>query len=512
MLNTPPSASLTAILWIALPALGALAQPFRITVTDSRTGRGVPLVELTTTNGIVSITDSAGVIAFDEPGLMDRDVFFSVRSHGYSFPKDGLGFAGTRLHPARGGAARLTIDRINIAERLYRVTGQGIYRDSILLGDAPPITQPLLNAEVLGQDSVQNIVYGGKLWWFWGDTSRASYALGNFAMPGATSELPGQGGLDPSVGVNLTYFTGPDGFARPMCPILGQPGPVWIDGLVTCPGPDGREQMLCHFVRVKTLSEFYEQGFARYNDDKQLFEPITRFPLAAPLCMRGHPVRVNDSDGDYWYFPFPFPLTRCHADEHSLLDPARYEAFTCLKAGSVYDPDHPQLDRDPDGKLLYAWKANTAPVFQKEQDELIAKGLITPDEALIRLSDARTGKPVLAHAGTVYWNDYRKAWVMIAQESWGSSMCGEIWFSQAPALTGPWRSARKIITHDDYSFYNIAHHPQFDQDGGRTIYLEGTYTMAFSGTKVPTPRYDYNQIMYRLDLADPRLTLDPKGR
>ena len=47
----------------------------------------------------------------------------------------------------------------------------------------------------------------------------------------------------------------------------------------------------------------------------------------------------------------------------------------------------------------------------------------------------------------------------------------------------------------------------FDKDGGRVIYFEGTYTHTFSGNPEPTPRYDYNQIMYRLDLADPRLAL-----
>ena len=51
------------------------------------------------------------------------------------------------------------------------------------------------------------------------------------------------------------------------------------------------------------------------------------------------------------------------------------------------------------------------------------------------------------------------------------------------------------------------HQPYFDQDGGRTIYFEGTYTHTFSGNSDQTPRYDYNQIMYRLDLADPRLDL-----
>jgi len=49
------------------------------------------------------------------------------------------------------------------------------------------------------------------------------------------------------------------------------------------------------------------------------------------------------------------------------------------------------------------------------------------------------------------------------------------------------------------------HHEFLDQDGGRKIYIEGTYTAEFSGNPNPTPRYNYNQILYRLDLTDPRL-------
>ena len=45
------------------------------------------------------------------------------------------------------------------------------------------------------------------------------------------------------------------------------------------------------------------------------------------------------------------------------------------------------------------------------------------------------------------------------------------------------------------------------KDDGRFVYFEGTYTATFSGTSVKTPRYDYNQILYRLDLDDPRLNL-----
>jgi hypothetical protein len=40
------------------------------------------------------------------------------------------------------------------------------------------------------------------------------------------------------------------------------------------------------------------------------------------------------------------------------------------------------------------------------------------------------------------------------------------------------------------------------------IYFEGTYNELISGAKQATPRYDYNQIMYRLDLDDPRLKLE----
>jgi hypothetical protein len=48
-------------------------------------------------------------------------------------------------------------------------------------------------------------------------------------------------------------------------------------------------------------------------------------------------------------------------------------------------------------------------------------------------------------------------------------------------------------------------HPEFAHDKGRVIYFEGTYSQTFSGNPTPTPWYDYNQIMYKLDLSDSRL-------
>jgi hypothetical protein len=45
-----------------------------------------------------------------------------------------------------------------------------------------------------------------------------------------------------------------------------------------------------------------------------------------------------------------------------------------------------------------------------------------------------------------------------------------------------------------------------DQQNGRLIHFEGTYTAEFSGNPRKSPRYDYNQILYRLDLSHPTLT------
>ena len=73
--------------------------------------------------------------------------------------------------------------------------------------------------------------------------------------------------------------------------------------------------------------------------------------------------------------------------------------------------------------------------------------------------------------------------------------------------TGPWGYGRRIATHDEHNFDNIAYHPFFDQEAGRLVYFEGTLTASFSGAREKTPRYDYNQIMYRFALDDPRLTL-----
>ena len=471
------------------------------------TGRGVPLVELRTVSGARFVTDSAGVVAFAEPGLWGREVFLHVRSHGYEYPADGFGQRGVKVRPRPGGSVRIELRRVNVAERLYRITGEGIYRESVLAGLPAPIKEPLLNAQVTGQDSVQMAEYRGALWWLWGDTNRASYPLGNFATAGATSLLPGKGGLEPGVGVDLTYFTRADGFSRPMCAVPGD-GMKWMDALVTVPDGSGRERLVARYVRMKGLGRELGRGLAILNDEREVFEPLVKLAPDDLAFGCAHAFRRRERGGatEYVYFTTPYAAVRVKADLESFKDVRKYEAFTCLAAGERYRKGDSRLDRDAGGALVWAWKRDASPLSDAQWAELVKLGKVKPNEAWNRLSDAASGERVSAHTGSVAWNAFRRRWIMVlSQEHGGASCLGEVWYAEAERLEGPWRRAVKIVTHDRYTFYNVKHHPLFDRKGGREIYFEGTYTAQFSGGADPTPRYDYNQIMYRLDLGDERL-------
>src|SRR5215207_7517799 len=90
---------LTMVAFMLQATLAAAEKPFVIRVVDDQTGRGVPLVELKTVNKVASWTDSAGLVAFDEPGMMGQDVYFHVGSPGYEYPKDFFDNRGLKLGP-----------------------------------------------------------------------------------------------------------------------------------------------------------------------------------------------------------------------------------------------------------------------------------------------------------------------------------------------------------------------------------------------------------------------------
>lgn len=476
-------------------AHAGVADWFSIHVIDESSGRGVPLVSLTTTNHLNHITDSAGWVAFQEPGLMGREVFFQVSSPGYAVAKDGFGYSGVRLTPKAGETAEVKIMRLNIAERLYRVTGEGIYRDSNLLGKEAPLPRPNFNF-TMGQDSVQALPWKGRLLWLWGDTNKPNYPLGNFHSTCAWSDFPDKGGLSPDEGIHLEYLTTDEGQIRRMMPTK-EPGVLWIFGLMAVPDGEGKEHLIGHYGRFKDLTRRLEHGVCEFDESNGVFTSIVllgdEFEWQHP---EGNAVRVKNEDGDFFYFCQSFAVTRVPSNYNDATNPGSYEAL----AWSEKDKD-------------YIWQKRLPPVTQEVESRMLAEQKMPPSRALLQLKDALTGLPVKIHRSSVNWNDYRKAWIMIGtQQQAPESNLGEVWYAEAPTPSGPWTLAVKVASHPRYSFYNPRHHAFFDQQGGRIIYFEGTYSETFSGNTNPTPRYDYNQLMYRLDLQEPRLEVLKKQK
>lgn len=488
-----PLALLLASCTLAADGAPAVKEPyFGIHVVDAKTGRGVPLVELKTVNDIVFWTDSGGWVAFHEPELMNREVFFQISSPGYSIQADGFGMRGVRLMTKPGKSAVVKLERTNLAERLYRVTGQGIHRDAELLGVPAPKDLSNIPGAIVGQDSVQCVPYRGKLFWLWGDTNVPRYPLGNFQTTAATAPLPGADTFRPSDGVPLTYFTDPEkpDRLRRMMP-LAEPGPVWLFGLVNVKDAEGKEALIAHYSRRKDLKAELEQGLARFDDAAGIFRRARTLELAEtwrfPL---GNAIRVKEEQGDYFYFCQPYVQTRVKADVASLLDPAQYEALVFDVASGDY-----------------RWQRAAGPTTAAEEAELVRAGKLATNTARATVRKAAGGS-VTMHRASIQWNEHRQRWVMIGNASGdraAASYLGEVWYADAEQVTGPWQNAVQIATHPQTSFYNPRQHPEFAEDKGRVIYFEGTFTRTFSGNGTPVPRYEYNQLMYRLDLNELRV-------
>jgi hypothetical protein len=215
-------------------------------------------------------------------------------------------------------------------------------------------------------------------------------------------------------------------------------------------------------LKIKVPMEAYQQGLCVWNDATSNFEQLrvlwtkSKRTPAPPPMPDGHPVFWKDSAGKKWVlFGNPLPVLRC---------PATFEA----------------------------WQNSSTWEVLKPQKKFVA---------------ASDGASVTSHSGSIVWNPWRKRWVTIFMQSLGKpSGFGEIWYAEAPAPIGPWGKAVKILSHDNYTFYNPRIHPEFTAADSPILIFEGTYTTTFSGSSAPTPRYDYNQILYRLDLDDPSLS------
>ena len=313
----------------AATTLLAAPEPCRITVVEKGSGWPVPLVELRTTHQVRFVTDNAGVIAFDLPELMGSETWFDVIGHGYSTPPDGFGFSGTRLVPTPGGKLKIEVIRSNIAKRLGRLTGAGLFAESQKLGDG--LDEPPTG--VVGCDSVQNAVHDGKLFWAWGDTTLARYPLGIFDMTSATSPIQPLTSFEPPVRLRLHYFTDAQGAPRGVAKMPGS-GPTWVSGYVSLPDQDGHGKLVGSYIKVKPPMDAYEAGLCVWDDSAAAFKQQrvlwtkTDANPKQPLMPGGHPAFWKDSQGTEWIlFGNPLPNLRCPATFEAWAEPLQMGGF-----------------------------------------------------------------------------------------------------------------------------------------------------------------------------------------
>jgi len=440
------------ILAITLANQALALEPCRIEVVDAANGWAVPLVELRTTHNVRLITDNAGVVAFDLPELMGVETWLHVEGHGYSVPRDGFGYRGVRIRPKPGETVTIKINRQLPAKRLGRITGGGLFAESQKLGEAADWKEQ----GILGCDSVQNVVHNGKLYWGWGDTTLAGYPLGRFHMIGAVTELQPLESFEPPVRLRYNYVTDDRNVPRNVAKLPGD-GPTWLSGYASLADADGKQHLVATYSKIEPPLSEYERGLCVWKEERNEFEKFKvvwtrngddRKPAAAPT---GHPVRWTDGEGVEWLlFGDPFPALKVRATYEDWADPDRW---------TVLEP-----------------------------------------QASVPSAD---GEQVRPHRGAIAWNKYRGKWIAVFTQMYGDpSALGEIWYAEADAPIGPWGGAIKVVTHNKYTFYNPQVHAEFTPSRSPILLFEATYTHAFSKTSDPTPRHDYNQVLYRLDLDE----------
>src|SRR5690606_4314667 len=210
-----------------------------------------------------------------------------------------------------------------------RLTGAGLFAESQKLGKYRDVSE----SGVVGCDSVQNAVYGGKMFWLWGDTSLPRYPLGIFHSSSAHTAVRPLELFEPPLRLTFDYFRDREGHPRGVAPMPGD-GPTWITGYTTLPDNEGRERLVGSYVKIKHALEGYERGHCVWNDGRQEFE--RRLVLwtksekspAAPPMPDGHPVFWTDEASQRWVlFGNPLPNIRCHATFEAWQDPKQWEVI-----------------------------------------------------------------------------------------------------------------------------------------------------------------------------------------
>ena len=274
-------------------------------------------------------------------------------------------------------------------------------------------------------------------------------------MIGATTPLLPLKRFEPPLRLRFEYFVDSTKTPRNIAEMPGK-GPTWLNGFVSLPDAKGNSQLVATYSKIRPPMEEYERGLCKWNETEKRFERFKQLwsksesQPNAPATPGGHVNVIQDATGEsIILFGDPFPKIRCPATLQAWSDPSQWHEL-------------------------------------EPQREVPIRG---------------QARSVVPHRGSIAWNSFRKCWVAVFTQLGGeSSYIGELWYAEAEAPEGPWQDAVQVVTHHDYSFYNPIVHQEMTAEGSPVLLFEATFTKMFSGAKSATPRHNYNQVLYRLDL------------
>lgn len=446
------------------PIPASAEEPCRIEITDRDSGWPVPLIELRTVSDLRFVSDNAGVIVVDAPELMNRETWFHVHGQGYGVQEDRFGFEGIRITPKPGETLKVEVERRVIAKRIGRLTGSGLFANHQRTASDELVAE----SGILGCDSVQMTEHEGRLFWVWGDSNLAHYPLGIFHASGATTTLAPLKSPSPPLAMPFEYFRNDKGQPRGVTNVPGR-GPTWLTCLTSLPDASGDAHLVASYVKVEPPLTIWQRGLCEWNQETEMFEVSKELwtkgtEEAESPVPNGHATRWKDEEGVEWVLlGNPFPKLKFRATYEDWLDTESWESLDI-------------------------------------SNELTSVA----------------GEPIRAHSGSIAYNSFRKKWVTIFVQAFGKpSALGEVWYAEANSPFGPWGPAVKVLSHQNYSFYNPRIQIALAANGSPHLFFEGTYTVLFANATRdgglapsfpnPTPRYDYNQILYRLDLDSDEL-------
>ena len=292
-------------------------------------------------------------------------------------------------------------------------------------------------------------------------------------------------------------------------------GPTWLDGLAAFRDEDGRERLVAGYAKIRPPMETYEHGLVAFDPEtRNVFEKVATIPLDAPIRPVGHSVpaqgrrrRPTSTIAD----PVPADPRPCRRRRPQGPRRVRGVHLPGARQPARRPEDRPRPRRPAPLRLAAGHRGRSTPSeASPARQGGPAQGRTRPSS---HLRDADTGKAVLAHTrlgllervpqamGDDRGRDRRQvvdAWARSGSPR-PTPRSGR---GSTPARSSPTTSTASTTRSST---------PSSPRTAAASIFFEGTYTTSFSGNTDPTPRYDYNQVMYRLDLSDPRLNLPVAG-